>query len=276
MRTSIVVLCLILVAAPSFAGREEAGYRADGTSPIGSEGSCGTFQIHSDGVYENGYAWSNDGVAAPNYGAFAECYNVSTHPICSIVLDLTQVGYQSGQTLDAYIWDSYAGAPGTVLTLVAGVNPGPIAFWPSISRHTIATGIDNCPVGDVWAGFWGDWPGASPGWFVAADIAGFGGLCPFTNVAPGIGYPTGWQDVSIIWGQTQALGIGIEVDEFTECDVFPGACCLPDGSCYLEDDPYDCRAQGGEFFDADCEPDPCGPVPVEESSWGRIKSYYSN
>ncbi|MBM3287091.1 MAG: hypothetical protein FJY88_07035 [Candidatus Eisenbacteria bacterium] len=52
-----------------------------------------------------------------------------------------------------------------------------------------------------------------------------------------------------------------------------GACCLPDGSC--------ANAQMGECHRIDgiwlfpitsCIPNPCGPVPVERTSWGRIKS----
>ena len=49
------------------------------------------------------------------------------------------------------------------------------------------------------------------------DLDGPGG-CAMTNIAPGIGYPTGWQNVSVTWGPTQALGIGAEV---TPCDPVP-------------------------------------------------------
>ena len=61
-------------------------------------------------------------------------------------------------------------------------------------------------------GYWGNWPDAPGGWFVGADTNGFGG-CPLTCIRPGIGYPTGWQNVSIIWGPTTALGIGAEAHE---------------------------------------------------------------
>jgi len=45
------------------------------------------------------------------------------------------------------------------------------------------------------------------GGVVLPDLDGFGGM-PRTRIAAGIGYPTGWQDPSIIWGPTQALGLG--------------------------------------------------------------------
>ena len=37
------------------------------------------------------------------------------------------------------------------------------------------------------------------------------GTVVLTNIAPGIGFPTGWNDVSVVWGPTVALGIGAEV-----------------------------------------------------------------
>ena len=173
-------------------------------------GGCGTLLFNADGTYENGYAWQYGGVVPPDYGAFAEQYSTPGLQACSVVLDLTQVGLQAGQTLDAYAWASAGGAPGAVLSVAVGADPGPIAFWPGISRHTIrlpATG--NCE--DLtWTGYWGNWPGSISGWYVGADLDGFGG-CPVTLIAPGIGYPTGWHNVSLIWGPTQALGIGAEV-----------------------------------------------------------------
>jgi hypothetical protein len=232
--------------------------------------------LSSDGTYENGYSWSSAGVVPPTFGAFAERYDVAFQPICSIILDLTQTGAQAGQTLDAYVWDSFDGEPGLVISAFVNVDPGPVALWPSISRHVVNTDSDPCPAGEFWAGYWGNWPGTIAGWFVGADIDGFG-KTPYTNIAPGIGYPSGWSHVSVVWGPTAALGIGVEYPEGSFCDIFPSACCLPDGSCYVTSDVYDCEFQGGEFLvDTECEPDPCGPTPVRTSSWGAIKRLYSN
>jgi hypothetical protein len=168
---------------------------------------CGQFVINADDSYENGYTWQYDAVVAPYYGAFAECY--AFHGvICSVVTDLTQIGGQNCQVMDVYVWRDAAGVPGAVL-YTRQVEPGPVAFWPEVSRHTFW--VQYYESSDVaWAGFWGAWPGGPSGWFVAADTNGFGG-CPSTNIAPGIGYPTGWNNVSIVWGPTQALGIGAEV-----------------------------------------------------------------
>ena len=101
--------------------------------------------------------------------------------------------------------------------------------WPSLSRHEFGINA-NCADGGLFAGYWGNWPNAVMGWFVGADLDGYGG-CPLTNIAPGIGYPTGWNNVSIVWGPTQAIGIGVELN-------------------------------------------PCGAVPIQETSWGKVKALF--
>jgi hypothetical protein len=181
------------------------------------DGACGALAMNSDGGYENGYAWQFGGTVAPYYGAFAECYATPNLKACSVVLDLTQIGYDVGQTLDAYAWADAGGAPGAVINVAVGADPGAIAFWPSLSRHVINLPDDSDCVDATWTGYWGNWPGAQSGWFIGADTNGFGG-CPYSNIAPGIGYPTGWNNVSVVWGPTQALGIG---GEFVSCEPSP-------------------------------------------------------
>lgn len=64
------------------------------------------------------------------------------------------------------------------------------------------------------------------------------------------------------------------------CDPNPcpqptGACCLPDGTC--QEIPEDiCLGQGGTYYGDGtvCTPELCNPVPVEPSTWGRIKNQY--
>jgi len=51
-----------------------------------------------------------------------------------------------------------------------------------------------------------------------------------------------------------------------------GACCLSNGSCVVMA-PGDCT--GTYMGDGtDCDPNPCPPVPVQESTWGLIKNQY--
>lgn len=220
------------------AGRLEAG---------GTRG-CGDLLMNADGTYENGYAWQYGGIVAPYFGAFAECFT-TIGPVCGATFDFTAIGYQSGQTMDVYAWESAGAEPGAVACVTVGVDPGEVAFWPVLSRHVVE--LVGCPTtAELWIGYWGNWPNDMSGWFVGADTNGFGG-CPRTNVAPGLGYPTGWQDVSVVWGPTQALGIGALFGDGT----LEGACCYADGSCEIRTHST-CSGtfQGVGTF---CDPNPC-------------------
>lgn len=190
--------------------REETGL-GQAVAPALPRGGCGTVHMTAGPTYENGYAWRSGGVVAPYYGAFAECYPGGTlTDVCSVICDFTQIGAYQGQTCDVYVWSSADGCPGNVLCSRPNLVPGEIAYWPAISRHVFS--LEGCCVDeDVWVGFWGNWPGAGNAWFIAADIDGTAG-CPYTNISPGIGFPTGWQNVSVAWGPTTSLGIGCEID----------------------------------------------------------------
>jgi hypothetical protein len=54
-----------------------------------------------------------------------------------------------------------------------------------------------------------------------------------------------------------------------------GACCFDDGTCAILIEPV-CLDEGGLFLGVDsvCEPNPCEGVPIQESTWGVIKSLY--
>lgn len=186
-----------------------------GTLVSGGDPECGELVFSSDSSYENGYAWYYGGVAPPYFGAFAECYSGPLE-VCAVVTDLTTNGLQWGFDMDLYVWDDAGGAPGAVIAAAFDVNAGPIAFWPSVSRHVLELRT-TCTGPTWWIGWWGDWPGTGPGWWVGADLDGPRG-CPFTNIAPGTGFPTGWHHVSIVWGPTSAIGIGAEVNP---CEPVP-------------------------------------------------------
>jgi hypothetical protein len=231
LSVAVFSLVLVFLAADPSAGAAQYARSvgpAQGTLVLPRDESpqCGYLRINSDATYENGYAW---GYLNPTryYGAFAECF-LGQHPeVCSLVFDLTGVGYPR-HTLDALVWDDDAGMPGTVLCVTPDVDPGPIALWPDISRHIIDLNPKCYPETAWWAGFWGNWGPHGmdePGFYIAADVDGTGpGGCPFTNIEPGIGYPTGWHDVSVVWGPTRALGIGIEAHTLLPAAVpIPGA-----------------------------------------------------
>ncbi len=224
-----LIVLLAVLAGVRFAGDAHAADSAkvyNGTDPVETNlilptdgGSCDVLSMNTDGSYENGYAWQYAGVVAPTYGAFAECYIATFYfeKVCALVFDLTQVGNQAGQQMDLYVWDDVGGVPGNVICGPVPVTPGSIAFWPSLSRHVFEVPDPCCVQGLLWVGYWGNWPGQLAPWYVGADLDGFGG-CPLTNIAPGIGYPTGWTNTSQVWGPTQALGIGYEA---VNCESVP-------------------------------------------------------
>ena len=107
--------------------------------------------------------------------------------------------------MDVYVWDASGGNPNNILSMTPGVNPGPIAIWPEISRHDID--IDDTYVeGEYFVGEWGNW--IVVGWYIAADENGPADGLPRTNIAPGIGYPTGWNHPNVVFPHCHDLGIG--------------------------------------------------------------------
>jgi hypothetical protein len=163
----------------------------------------GELAVNFDGSAEDAYCWIYGGVAPPYYGTFAECYEGGNGP-CGLRLYLTSVGH-ARVPCDLFVWEDSGGQPGSLIGFASQVDPGPVAVWPSVSTHDFV--LDAATSRLFWLGYRADYSQQPCGYFVAADTDGFGG-CPMTNIAPGIGFPTGWQNVSVVWGPTQALGIG--------------------------------------------------------------------
>ena len=127
-----------------------------------------------------------------------------------MVCDLTGTGFGGQYHISAYVWDDADGAPGVVLAVRSGFWINGSAFWPATSRYVVSLTTPPCVQGKYWVG---ERPEAAPeGYFeyVAADLNGPAG-CPMTNIAPGQGYPSGWQDVAVRFGPTAAMGLGAQV-----------------------------------------------------------------
>jgi hypothetical protein len=139
-----------------------------------------------------------------------------------------------------------------------------MAVWPNV----LCLQLPLYPVrveGAFWVGFAVEPSDQAPGFFIAADTDGPGG-CPYTNIAPGIGYPTGWQNVGVVWGPTRSLGIAVRVGQ----DPPQDACCRADGACAMS---YGYCDSGIRFPGVSCDANPC-PMPVRPFSWGRVKATF--
>ena len=216
------------------------GYSNNTTVQNSGSDACanGTLFVNHDGSFENGYGWQYGGVVAPYYGAFAEGYDLGAGFVCCDAFWVSTLpGYYFGQTCDAYVWEGGAGTlPGAVLCVVPSNVLVNVPNWPTIGQNDVSMGV--AVSGPFTVGYWGNWPGAMLGYFCAADQNGFGGY-PWTNIAPLLGYPTGWNDPSIIprWGTTQSMGIGA-------------------------------------YFSTSSCPGRCNPIPAESPTWGSIKALF--
>lgn len=202
-----------------------------------NDGICpGTDLLQNDnGTFENAIAWGGLGTIEDGYyGSWAECYDPDF--VCGIQFLFTQVGDYTGKTMRVLVWDVVGGPtpiPGNILCIVPDVDPGPPAYWPEVSTHDVQV---CCETGGAhFVGFWPNWPGENPEWFLAVDENGQGEGCPRTNIAPGIGYPSGWQHPNVVppFANTKDLGIR----------EFAGI---------------------GD----------CSPSPTQKTTWGKIKSLY--
>jgi len=234
-------------AAPAVRGSVGPGHGVE--VPSRSAPCSGTLMLHFDGSAENGYCWAYGGILPPFYGAFAERYQYNG-AICGIELILTGLG-QPCSTCDAYFWDDAGGIPGNVLAVAGGLNPCPVAIWPSVSVHDFPV-YNVWSSGTIWAGYWAGNFANGCGYYVATDEDGPENGDPMTDVAPGIGYPTGWASMRNVWGPMTSIGIGI----WTGYSGPPpsGACCR-DGVCVLSL-AGECP---GQYMgnNTNCSPNPC-------------------
>ena len=176
----------------------------------------------SSGLYETGLAWQFDGVQEGGYGAFADRLQSERGVVLCLFLDLAQTGNQNQQQCDLLVWadeeEDGTSHPGAVLAIRTGVGTGTIALWPSISRHHMS--MDGpCVEGAFWAGFAATWYGEAAGYYIGADLDSGEGVS-MTNVAPGLGYPSGWQEIGTIWEPVGSLGIGAEMIP-EDCELSP-------------------------------------------------------
>ena len=208
--TLLAVLALIGTAGAS--SYRTLGYSEDTVMNSDMGDDCVGVQIYNhDFSCENGYCWQYGGIVPPYYGAFGEAFDVGAVTVECGLYWLSQIGYYTGQPLDAYVWEGgVTGPPSGVLCVVPGVTGLSIPYWPSCGLNEVEIGC--CVTGEFTVGYWADFSDEDCAWYCCIDENGFGGY-PWTCVAPGIGYPTGWQHVSVVWGAGVSCCIGATITD---------------------------------------------------------------
>jgi hypothetical protein len=188
---------------------------SDETVTVGAEAlqPSRELQYHHDGTFEDAFCFQFGGVAPPYCGAFAEAYanRSEIHVIDDVVLWVTQVGAWGGQPFDLYVWEGgVSGPPGLVLHHASGRTLDNVPMWPMVAENHLHLGLRQ-PQGDFAVGYWADFSQSACTWYVAADRTGDAGN-PWVDIAPGLGYPTGWQSPELLWPPpVRSLGIGMTV-----------------------------------------------------------------
>jgi len=205
-----------LWAAAGTAGMEVAetaydlGHREDPVVRITGRDECtGSHVYNHDGSLENAYCWEGAGSAPPYHGAWGEAYDLGEVTVECGVYWFTAAPGAGTPWIDIYIWDGgLHGPPGNVLYLAAGVPVQNVPYWPAIGACDLE--IDCCVNGDFTIGYWDDRSQTVCELFCAADENGSGGH-PWTYIAPGIGYPSGWQHPNVVHPNCVSMGIGVTV-----------------------------------------------------------------
>ena len=217
MKSHAALLVILLLVTPGVYASNPAslGY-SDETVILGSDpDACagGVLTYNHDGSFESGYAWQYGGTVPPYYGCLAESYDLGPGSVACGAFWLSRLDWDPPRPSDCYVWESgICAAPSAVLGVVTDVDFHNVPHWPSLGQNDVDM---NIPVTDSFTiGYWGDWPGAGCDYFCGADLNGPGGH-PWTCIAPGIGYATGWQDPSIIWGPTRSMGCGVYFEQTT-------------------------------------------------------------
>jgi hypothetical protein len=108
------------------------------------------------------------------------------------------------------------------------------------------------------------------------DLGGnFSGDPLFCDPANG-DYTLDWASPCLPGNHPDGVDCGLIGARDAGCGTLPtGACCFADGSCLVLGEST-CGEQGGNYMGngTTCDPNPCEPVPIQSTTWGRIKASY--
>ncbi len=220
VRLAVPIGVLLLAALPGSASDAVSLGHSDETTVVGpGTDACasGTLIYNHDGSFENGYTWQYGGCQSPYYGAFGEGYDLGAGTAaCGAYWVTTIPGFCDGYPADCYVWEGgLDSTPGQVLAVVTGVLFTNMAVWPTVGQNDVDLNV--AVAGSFTIGYWGVWPGANWCFFCAADENGPGGH-PWTCIAPGTGYPSGWQDPAIVWPNAKSMGCGVYFEQATPAE----------------------------------------------------------
>ena len=219
MWSSVCAILLALCVVCGATGAEEAedfaslGYREDTVIENYARDECvGTLVYNHDSSYENAYCWQLEEVAPPYYGAWAEGFDLGPVNVeCAVLWFTTPSPYWEPNPIDVYVWDGgVQGPPENVLCLLPDIEDFQMGFWPEIRQNDIE--IDCCVSGDFSVGYWTDDSDCFCVIYCPADENGPGGN-PWTCIAPGLGYPTGWQHPNVVHPNCVSMGLGATITE---------------------------------------------------------------
>jgi hypothetical protein len=219
-RLVTLAVVVLLTALPCGATNAVSLGYIDETTIIGPARECsgGTLIHNHDGSFESGYAWQYSGCAPPYYGAFGEGYDLGAGTIACAAFWLSTLPNMlyTPDNADCYVWEGGVdAAPGAVLGMVTGPRMTNIPWWPAVGQNDVE--MDVLVTAPFTMGYWGPWPEASAWYFCAADQNGPGGH-PWTCIAPGIGYPSGWQDPAVVWPNAKSMGCGVYFEQSTPAE----------------------------------------------------------
>lgn len=219
MRQTYFCLMLALFVGSTCAGGSSAdealslGYSEDTVIFPSQSDDCaeGVLVYNHDGSFENGYAWGFGGIEPPYYGAFGEAYELGPGEIVCGAYWLTHVYEWPEYAIDLYVWEGgVTREPDAVLCMVPDVVPENVPHWPDCGQNDIE--LRCCVEGEFTVGYWWGYPTDPRRLFICSDENGAPGF-PWTCIAPGIGYPTGWQHPNVVFPECQSLGCGVYFGE---------------------------------------------------------------
>lgn len=204
-----LVICILAATIARADDFSSLGYREDTIIVDETGDDCvGTRIYNHDYSFENGYCWQLDGIAPPYYGAWGEAFDTGPVTVECGLFWWTTISYYYPRPADVYLWSGgVAGPPHEVLAMLPDILPH-AGFWPTCSLNEIE--IDCCVSNDFTVGFWfDDWDQVCIT-YICADESGTPGN-PWTCIAPGTGYPSGWQHPRVVHPNCSSLGIGATI-----------------------------------------------------------------